>query len=347
MVFPVLVATLFAALPPAARAANADTLAPAQATARQQQWLSATIQQRVQLAEQIGEKGAQTFAKSKGYTPLLNSADKAIHQGFDQVYRASNGGVVVIEAKGGTSPLVRAYGCEQGTAEWAVQAAQRMLKSHRVTTAERQAAQVVLEAAEQNRLVVQVVRTKHVLGEPVVAVLEQTSVAGAKESSLATKVLADVRGAATARTVAAATERELVSGALTGSPAVGKTAAASKLATAAKVVGEVAFVADAGLRGYQSYGTEQRYRAGKISQKERVTFHARNAAGMAGGWTGAWAGAEMGVMAGGTVGTLFGGVGAPIGAFVGGSIGAVGGYLGGEYIGEQAAETAVQAAYAK
>ena len=45
-------------------------IAPA-ATSRQIEWLRATPDQRVRLAQQLGEDGAETFARSKGLTPVL------------------------------------------------------------------------------------------------------------------------------------------------------------------------------------------------------------------------------------------------------------------------------------
>ena len=79
-------------------------------------------------------------------------------------------------------------------------------------------------------------------------------------------------------------------------------AAGSKLATAAKVAGGAAVVIDVGVRGYDAYHVEQRYRSGEISNHDRVKAHAKNAGGFVGGWTGAWAGAEAGMLAGGAGG---------------------------------------------
>jgi hypothetical protein len=112
-----------------------------------------------------------------------------LRQGFDQVYRAKDGSIVVIEAKGCTSALSRAYGCEQGTPEWAVQAAKRVAESFKASAAEKQAARFVLDAAKKGNLTVLVVRTRHVLGEPVAAVLESTLKSGPTESKRATEIL--------------------------------------------------------------------------------------------------------------------------------------------------------------
>ena len=119
-------------------------------TARQSQWHQASLDERIRLAEHLGEEGAEAFADKKGYQPLLRNGDKSLPQGFDQVYRAKDGSIVVIEAKGGTSAIDRAYGCEQGTPEWAVHAAKkRVAQSSKASVAEQQAARLVLEVAQQ------------------------------------------------------------------------------------------------------------------------------------------------------------------------------------------------------
>lgn len=56
---------------------------PATMTARQQEWLSATSNERVRLAEKLGEEGACANAAKKGYEPILTKADKSLPQGFD------------------------------------------------------------------------------------------------------------------------------------------------------------------------------------------------------------------------------------------------------------------------
>src|ERR1051326_1485355 len=70
-------------------------LPAAKTTARQTQWQRASIDERVGLAEQIGEEGAEGFAAKNGYEPLLRNGDKVLRQGFDQVYRAKDGRIVV------------------------------------------------------------------------------------------------------------------------------------------------------------------------------------------------------------------------------------------------------------
>ena len=96
-------------------------------TARQQAWLKASPDERVLMAERLGEEGATALAEKKGYRPILTGEQKTVRQGFDQVYRTPDGQVVVVEAKGGTGVLGRGYGAEQGSTEWAIKAARETL----------------------------------------------------------------------------------------------------------------------------------------------------------------------------------------------------------------------------
>jgi len=131
-----------------------------------QAWLRASPTQRIRFGEQIGEEGGMVYAASRGYRPILAPLQKTYPQGFDQVYLAPNGQVVVFEIKGGTAHLNRGYGYIQGTPEWAVEGAARILRSTRCSPAERAAALRVLQAARDKSLRVEVVRTRHALGRP-------------------------------------------------------------------------------------------------------------------------------------------------------------------------------------
>lgn len=137
----------------------------------QVEWLKATPEERIRIAERIGEKGAARWAEEQGWQRL--TVNKTIPQGVDQIYRAPEGTVHVIEAKGGTSPLGRGYGYAQGTSEWAVEAVKRMLRDPNIDPATREACEEVLKAAAEKRLKVAVVRTPHVLGKPGVTIVEQ------------------------------------------------------------------------------------------------------------------------------------------------------------------------------
>jgi hypothetical protein len=91
---------------------------------RRAEWLEASLPQRVKIAEEIGEEGAEALMKQRGLNPLLTKPQKKLPQGFDQVWiDPKTGQVVAVEAKGGTSALNRGYGHVQGTSEWAVAAA--------------------------------------------------------------------------------------------------------------------------------------------------------------------------------------------------------------------------------
>jgi hypothetical protein len=179
-------------------------------TARQIWGQQASPYEKNRLAERLGEKGAEVFAAERGYEPLLRNGDKVLRQGLDQVYRAKDSRIVVIEAKGGTSAIGRAYGCEQGTPEWAVQASKRVAESSKASAAEKQAARLVLESAKEGKLTVQVVRTPHVFGEPGPPVLESSLKAGRAVRKIAAAMLErlDLRAKAAqaAKTTEAATK---------------------------------------------------------------------------------------------------------------------------------------------
>lgn len=95
-------------------------------TPRQQRWRDASISERVRLAEALGEQGARKMAQAKGYVPLSDGFRRTVPQGPDQVYQATDGRVIVIEAKGGSGQPGRGYGYAQGTPEWAVELANRV-----------------------------------------------------------------------------------------------------------------------------------------------------------------------------------------------------------------------------
>jgi hypothetical protein len=257
-------------------------------------------------------------------------------QGPDQVYRAADGIVHVIEAKGGTSPLITAYGFPQGSSEWAVESAKRVVNSSRAAATEKAAAQQVLKAAAEGRVQVHVVRTRYIVGEPTVSVLEQTATGTDEAALLARDLLEHVRAA----TPKAGTTpvREAADYVAQSADDVARTSAKNggKLCRATKAAVVVGATVDVGFRVHHGMQVENSFRAGQISQQQREVAHAKNAAGIVGGWGGAFAGAKVGALGGGAVGTACGGVGAPIGAAAGGIAGGVAGY----FVGEAAAEAA-------
>jgi len=304
-------------------------------TPRQQEWLQATLEQRVRLAEEIGEQGARQLAHSKGWQAVFDGSEKSIPQGLDQVYRDADGFVHVVEAKGGGSQLGHAYGHPQGSSEWAVEAAKRTIRSNRASVAEKEAAKAVVEAAAKGKLQVHVVRTGHVLGEPTAAVLKQsvgTSEAAAKAAETALDDLA--RAVLPITDDAARAAKNAVSAAAAGGTVT---------RTVAKGAVIVGVVVDGGFRVYDGIETERRFASGQITIQSREIAHARNIAGMAGGWAGAAAGAKLGSLGGGAAGSCVApGPGTAIGGVLGGVAGGVAGYIGGEAAAEAAAEWAVR-----
>ena len=142
-------------------------------TPRQQTWSSSPAQ-RVKLAEILGEEGAWDFAAQKGWQPLFDGSNRTFRQGLDQVYQSGDGAIHVIEAKGGRGQLGHAYGYQQGTPQWAVKSAERMLQNPAASAAESIAAKAVLVGAVRERLEVHVVQTRHKFGEPGAPALRQS-----------------------------------------------------------------------------------------------------------------------------------------------------------------------------
>lgn len=300
--------------------------ASAQPSARQFEWLRSSLEKRIELAEQLGEKGAKTIAKANEWEVLLGPEKRLLPQGPDIICKSPDGEIIVIEAKGGTSPLGHAYGHPQGTPEWAVKSAERVVKSPNASAAEREINQLVLKAAQEGHLKVVVTRTEHVLGEPFRTVVESSAKGGRKAARIASEALDEIAagaaktGAKTAHAIEQTAQQ------------AGRTA--SKIKTAAKVVTVVAFVVDVGVRACDATQVEKDYEAGKITAHERVKRHAENAGEFVGGWGGALAGAEGGA----AIGTVVGG---PVGAFIGGAIGGIGGYYLGDKGGHWVADEIV------
>lgn len=124
------------------------------------------VQLKRRIAEEIGERGARDFAQKQGWDPLLTKADKSAGhpQGFDQVWRSSDGKIHVVEAKGGESYLSTGRFGTQGTTEWCVKAAEKTLKNHAATEAEKSVARTVIEAASKGELDIYVLQTPHIQG---------------------------------------------------------------------------------------------------------------------------------------------------------------------------------------
>jgi hypothetical protein len=294
------------------------------------------------MAEQIGEEGGRAFASSKGYEPILDGTMKLLPQGPDWVGRSTDGTVHVLEFKGGSGQLGHAYGYPQGSTEWAVESTKLMLRSPNASVAEKRAAELILQAATKGKLEVHVIRTSHVLGEPIAAVLEQSTKITEKAIGLTKTALNDL-GRCSAEAIESAASRtarlgdDAVRSADEALVASG-TAGAKVLKGVAKVAVPVAVGVDIGMRAKDAVDVERRFDAGEITQEQRELAHAKNAAGLVGGWGGAVAGAEIGAAGGGAIG-------GPIGAGLGGVAGGVAGYFGGEVAMEAAADTVVEAVH--
>lgn len=312
-------------------------------TSNQEKWLKASPQQRIEIAEEIGEDGARRLARSKGWVPLLEEGKKMFPQGPDQIYRGSEGIVHVVEAKGGGSQLGHAYGYPQGTPEWAVKSAERIVMSQTATDLEKKAAMEVIEAAAKGKMEIHVIRTRHVLGEPGKPVIEQSVKCTKQASEMARLSLgtiamqmpkrnprASVLPSTSERRVANKVDDTSRAAAKVGK-ATGKAAstfgkAASK---AAKIAGPAGLVIEAGVRGSDVIDTERKFQAGEITEEERRVNHAENAGGLVGGV----GGAACGAAAGAAIGAPFGGIGAVPGAVIGGVIGGIAGGVVGDTVG--------------
>jgi hypothetical protein len=312
-------------------------------TPAQEAWWKATDYERKKMAEQIGEDGARRLARSKGWVPLLEEGKKTVPQGPDHIYRGKNGIVHVVEAKGGSGQLGHAYGYPQGSSEWAVKSAERIVTSRTATELEKKAAKEVLAAAAKGKLEVHVIRTSHTYGEPTKVAFEQTVKCTKQAYQLAASSLEKMaRGSATASRSALASSRNLergfaseVKGAARASSQTAKatgTAArtACKIAgKAAKIAGPAGLVLEVGVRTSDVIETERRFDAGEITAEERRVSHGKNAGGMVGGM----AGTAGGAAAGAAIGTPFGGIGAIPGATIGGLVGAIAGGFAGDKVG--------------
>ena len=142
----------------------------------QRQWSEGSRDSRITsgsplTAEGIGDQGRTRFAAEHGLTMLLESdiRVRGIRQGPGSVYwDPRSGRVVVLEAKGGGSPLKRSFNSWQGTNPNTLWSAQYALEDYRRSgnlPMKVQMARVIL-AAEKGQLDTRVIRTRHVLGEP-------------------------------------------------------------------------------------------------------------------------------------------------------------------------------------
>ncbi len=121
------------------------------------------LDSRIRISEVIGDVGARQYARRMNFKPIFQGKPGQ-GKGFDQVYRSGKQ-IVVVEAKGGKSPLKQYYGYTQGTANYTLEVAKRTLRSPKATLAAKKAAIEVINAHKKGRLVIQKVHTKHLLGK--------------------------------------------------------------------------------------------------------------------------------------------------------------------------------------
>lgn len=321
------------------------------------------LQGKIRISEEIGEEGAERLCREKGWEPLLRKGDKGVNhsQGFDQVWQSQDGKIHVIEAKGiskgETANLsVNRFGHQQGTPEWAIDAATDTLKTPAASEAEKRVARQVLEAAAKGEMNIDVAVTEHVLGKPELpgwksmktCSQEAVSMARTSLNKMSFKWAEEIRedsvalraGAKTVSNTAKGTRAaaegaraaaEGARAAAEGTRAAAESVkAASAACTLAKCAGAVGVGVDVGIRGYEAYQVETQYKNGQITQNERVKSHVKNAGSFAGGMGGAAAGAYGGAAAGAAIGSIVPGPGTAIGGFVGGVAGAIGGYFAGD-----------------
>lgn len=327
-----------------------DLFTEAEREAYRKRWIKAGDQGRIQLAEEIGEEGAERLAKQKGWTKLLGKEMKTPGhtQGFDQVWESSDGKIHVVEAKGGGSPLGKGYGYPQGSPEWAVEAAKSTLKSPVATEAEKAVARNVIEAAADGRLEVNTIRTKHVDGKPLKTTMEYLEKSTSKSIELAKEILKNLKAVLFKPAPKSPetpdpnpSQNKQTSESLKVKAAEKALNSTSKLKTLGKVLGGVGVAVDVGIRVNDAVNVEKDFKAGNISNKERMKSHTKNGARMVGGWGCALTGGYGGSMAGAAIGSIFPGPGTAIGGTIGGIVGSIGGYFGGE----EAANAAVDACW--
>ena len=122
------------------------------------------ISGKAKLIEKIGDAGARQYAHSMGFEPIYQGKSGQ-GRGFDHVYKKGKQ-IIVVEAKGGGSPPRKYKIGLQGTLEYTINVAESTLKSDRATPEAKRAALEVIKAHKEGRLVIQEIRTEHVLGKP-------------------------------------------------------------------------------------------------------------------------------------------------------------------------------------
>ena len=130
-------------------------------------WLSASLGDRVGIAQLIGEEGVERYASGRQLKTLLSPFGHRLPIGPDSVYwNPASGRVQVLEAKGGSSLPKRTYRSLQGTNANAIRSAGGVLAHPGATWREKLQSARIIRAAQRGHLQTGVVRTSHVLGTP-------------------------------------------------------------------------------------------------------------------------------------------------------------------------------------
>jgi hypothetical protein len=280
------------------------------------------------IAEEIGEDGVRKLIRSRGDKVLLDPKQKGLRQAFDFVVKENTtGNIKPIDSKGGNSGLKSSYGHPQASPEWSVKASERTLKSTQSSSAEKNAAKRVLNAATEGKLSGEVARTRHKLGTPTSTKVVDSYPSGNEKAARMARQL---------QPSASPKVSPSPKGFPPSAPAKGPSSQAiSHIAKGGKILSRaalpVAIVAEGISRGKEATDLERKFREGKVSQSQRLRGHAANASSAVGGWTAAAAGAWAGAEAGAIIGTFGGPVGASVGAAAGSIIGGAAGYLGADW----------------
>ena len=128
-------------------------------------YLSASLGNRVAIAQLIGEEGVERYAEGRGLKTLLSPLGRSTPIGPDSVFRNPlSGRVQVLEAKGGSSALKWTYGSLQGTNANAIRSAGGVLAHSGANWSEKLQAARVIKAAQSGHLETGVIRTSPCTG---------------------------------------------------------------------------------------------------------------------------------------------------------------------------------------
>ena len=130
-------------------------------------YLSASLGDRIAIAQIIGEEGVEQYASTRRLRQLLGPRSRSFPRGPDSVYwNRVSGKVQVFEAKGGTSQPKRTFGSLQGTNRNTIRSAKGILHSRGAVMSEKLQAARVIKAAQSGHLETGIIRTPHLPGTP-------------------------------------------------------------------------------------------------------------------------------------------------------------------------------------